>query len=55
MESSLLQACKSGDLEVVKYLVSQGANVTDDNNYAVQDIPYKELQANLLKNKQVLQ
>jgi hypothetical protein len=26
-----------------------------DHNYAVQDIPYKELQANLLKNKQVLQ
>ena len=37
MQSTFVEACKSGDLEVVKYLVSQGANVTDDNNnYAVQ-------------------
>ena len=31
------------------------ASMAIDNNYAVQDIPYKELEANLLKNKQVLQ
>ena len=36
MESPFVEECKSGDLEVVMYLVSQGANVTDDNNYAVQ-------------------
>jgi len=30
------------------------ASMAIDNNYAVQDIPYKELQVNLLKNKQVL-
>jgi hypothetical protein len=31
------------------------ASMAIDNNYAIQDIPYKELEANLLKNKQVLQ
>ena len=33
---TFLNACKSGDLEVVKYLVSQGVDVQTDNNYAVQ-------------------
>jgi hypothetical protein len=31
------------------------ASMAIDNNYAIQDIPYKELETNLLKNKQVLQ
>jgi ankyrin repeat protein len=32
---TFLHACKSGDLEGVKYFVSQGADVRADNNYAV--------------------
>jgi ankyrin repeat protein len=36
MESTFIEACKSGDLEAVMYLVSQRADVTADNNYAVQ-------------------
>ena len=34
MEKTLLQACKSGDLEVVKYLVSQGADINWAVRYA---------------------
>ena len=39
MERTFIEACKSGDLEGVKYFVSfvsQGADVKADNNYAVQ-------------------
>jgi hypothetical protein len=31
------------------------ASIAIDKNYSVQDIPYKELEADLLKYKQVLQ
>ena len=40
MESPFLNACKSGDLEVVMYLVSQGADVRADNNWAVRYASY---------------
>ena len=36
MERTFIEACKSGDLEAVKYLVSQGVDVQTDNNLAVQ-------------------
>ena len=36
MQSPFVEACKSPDLEVVKYLVSQGADLRADVNYDVE-------------------
>jgi len=43
----LCSACKKGYLDLIKYLVENGVNVTFDNNYAVQ-------LANLYKHKKVV-
>jgi hypothetical protein len=32
MDKTFVDACKSGDLEVVKYLLFQGADVQDGDN-----------------------
>ena len=37
MESPFVEECKSGDLEVVMYLVSQGADVQNRDNWAVRE------------------